>query len=116
MKRIVSQLVSLLLIAFVAFSVASTSPIIATLATVVFWFYAVFLALGSLMVTVVYVVKKQTYLEERNKKSTTTLVVGYILGILQLGVFLYVGWAWCVFWMIPIILINTLSAFEDRSV
>lgn len=116
MKRIVSQLVSLLLIAFVVFSVTSTSPIIATLATVVFWFYAVFLTLGSLITSVVYVVEKQTYLEARNKVSTTTLVVGYILGILHLGVFLYAGWAWCVFWMIPIILINTLSAFEDSSV
>ena len=115
MKRIVSQLISLLLIGFVAFSVTSTSPIIATLATVVFWFYAVFLALGSLIVTVLYVVKKQTYLEARNKLSTAALVVGYILGILQLGVFLYAGWAWCVFWMIPVVLINTLSAFEDSS-
>lgn len=115
MKRIVNQLISLLLITFVAFSVTSTSTVIATLATVVFWFYAVFLTLGSLMVAILYVVKKQTYLEARNKLSTTTLVVGYILGILQLGVFLYAGWAWCVFWMIPIVLINTLSAFEDSS-
>ena len=116
MKRNVNQLVSLLLIAFVAFSVTSTSPIITTLATVVFWFYAVFLTLGSLIISVIYIVEKQTYLEARNKLSTTTLVIGYILGILQLGVFLYAGWAWCVFWMIPVIVISTLSAFEDRSV
>lgn len=116
MKRIISQLVNLLLIAFVAFSVTSTSPIVATLATVVFWFYAVFLALGSLFLIVVYIGNKQAYLEARNKLSTTTLVIGYILGIVQLGVFLYAGWAWCVFWMIPIIVISTLSAFEDRSV
>lgn len=116
MKKLISQLVNLLLITFVAFSVTSTSPIVATLATVVFWFYAVFLTLGSLFLTVVYIGNKQAYFEERNKLSTTSLVIGYILGIIQLGVFLYAGWAWCVFWMIPIIVINTLSTFEDRSV
>lgn len=116
MKHIVRQLVSLLLIAFVAFSVTSTSPVVATLATVVFWFYAVFLALGSLLAVVVYIYNKQDYLEARSKLPTTTLVIGYIQGTVQLGVFLYAGWAWCVFWMIPVIVISTLSAFEDRSV
>lgn len=116
MKRLIGRVISLLLIAFVAFSVTSTSPVVATLATVVFWFYAVFLALGSLFLIVVYTGNKQTYFEARNKLSSTALVIGYILGIVQLGVFLYAGWAWCVFWMIPVIAINTLSAFEDRSV
>ena len=115
MKKFIGQLISLALLVFVVFSVSATSPWVATIATIVFWWQSVVLPLVATLILGYLVLDKQGLLQAVDRHPPILNFIGLLLSVAWVGVFLYAGWAWCLFWSFVVFIEILTMQLTPRS-
>lgn len=97
MKKVFQRIPAFLLLAFVAFSVTSTASWVGTIATVLFWVYAIIIP--PIAICLAWAAfAKLPLLKDHLDKLGFIKYEAIVFPVLQVAVFLYAGWAWSLFW------------------
>lgn len=97
MKKVFKRITAFLLLGFVAFSVTSTASWVGTIATVLFWVYAIIVP--SITICLAWLVSTQLPLfKDHLDKQGFLKYEAIVFTVFKVAVFLYAGWAWSLFW------------------